>query len=275
MKVNLHYIILVTLSLGLFTSCSSSTKTKKEQVVSKIHPKNDTTSKNNLSSEKPILEIDRSKKVAIGYYETYEKLPKLTFDTITEKEFLSIKQKKFIQSLKPLQDNNFFYVETAIQKHKFKQYKDYGGKENWSGFEYLGYYHNLKLYAITENSTDESMGFGKLFLIDSLNNYIYNIISFGDGSVELPIPSINNKYFVYYYNSVYEHKNCQIGILKINDKSHPKNFLTEYASYKSEEFAIEKIVWKTDNIFYVKGYEEIYENKEWVKKYKYYKTELK
>jgi hypothetical protein len=86
--------------LGIFTSCSSSTKTK--QVVRKIKTKNDTTSKNNLSSEKPILEIDRSKKVAIGYYETYEKLPKLTFDTITEKEFLSIKQKKFIQTLKPL-----------------------------------------------------------------------------------------------------------------------------------------------------------------------------
>jgi hypothetical protein len=152
---------------------------------------------------------------------------------------------------------------------------NYGGEESWNGNEFLGYYPASKLFAITENSTSESLSFGQLFLLDSLNDYKYNIISFGDGSVELPIPSINNKYFVYFYNSVYEHKNCDIGILKINGKSAPKEYLNEYASYNSTDFAIEKIVWKSDNIFFVKGYEEIYENDNWVKKYKYYKTELK
>jgi len=253
----------------LTISCNDSKSTKID-----ITQKTDTISKTDLSSENPEFKIDSSKKVDIGYYDTYEKLPKLNFETITEKEFLSLEQKKYIQTLKPEQNKNFFYVQTALKKHKFKKYGDYGGAESWSEFAYFGYYPTSKLFAITENSASESLGFGQLFLLDSLNDYIYNIISFGDGSVELPIPSINNKYFVYFYNSVYEHKNSDIGVLKINDKSNPINYLSEYSSYKSEEFAIEKIIWKTDNIFFVKGYEEVYEKDEWIKKYKYYKTEF-
>lgn len=133
----------------------------------------------------------------------------------------------------------------------------------------------MKLIAITENSTAESLNFGELILLDSLNDYQYTIISIGDGAIELPIPSTSNNYFVYFYNSVYEHKNCSIRILRVNDKSNPKNYLSEYASYESNDFAIEKIVWKSDNSFYVKGYEEVNENGNWVKNIKYYKTEFK
>ncbi len=262
-------IILFLILTILTISCNDHKSTKIG-----VTQKTDTISKTNLHSEKLESKIDSTKKVDIGYYEKYEKLPKLTFETITKNEFLSLEQKKYLDTLNIEQNNNFFYVQTAFKKHKFKKYRDYGGEESWSGYKYLGFYLTSKLFAIQENSTSDNLGFGQLFLLDSLNDYEYNIISFGDGAVELPIPSINNKYFVYFYNSVYEHKNCDIGILKINDKSNPKNYLNEYASYNSKDFAIEKIVWKTDNIFLVKGYEEIYENDEWVKKYKYYKTEF-
>ena len=221
------------------------------------------------------INADSTKTIYVGYPDSYEKLPKLAFDTISATEFKSLLSKKYIQDLKPVQKQNFFFIQTAIKKHKFKKYMDYGGDKSWSGYEFLGYYPASKLFAITENSTSENLGFGQLFLLDSLSDYRYNIISFGDGSVALPIPSINNKYLVYFYNSVYEHKNCDIGVLKINDRSNPKNYLAEHASFHSIEFAIEKIVWKSDNSFYVKGYQEIYENEKWVKKYKYYKTEFK
>lgn len=239
-----------------------------------ISEKTYTLSETNLSPERRESKTDSVRKVDIGYAEKYEKLPKLTFETISEGEFLSLHPTEPMQTFKPVQNGNFFYIQTALKKHKFKKYKDYGGTESWSGFEFLGYYSTSKLFAIRENSTSESLGFGQLFLLDSLNDYEYNIISFGDGAVELPIPSTNDKYFVYFYNSVYEHKNSDIGVLKINDKSNPKTYLKEYASYKSVDFAIEKIVWKTDNSFFVKGYEEIYENEKWIKKYKYYKTEF-
>lgn len=263
-------IRILFLALTIITISYNDSESKEIYFIQKT----ETISKTNLISEKPELKIDSSKNVVIGYYDTYEKLPKLTFETSTEREFLSLEQKKYIQTVKPEQNQNFFYVQTALKKHKFKKYRDYGGKDSWNGFEYLGYYPTSKLFAIIENSTSESIGFGELFLLDSLTDYIYNIISFGDGSVELPIPSMNNKYFVYFYNSVYEHKNCDIGVLKINHKSNPKNYLSEYTSYNSKDFAVEKIIWKTDNSFIVKGYEEVYENGKWVKKYKYYKTEF-
>ncbi|ENA1795658.1 hypothetical protein ABF176_002505 [Flavobacterium psychrophilum] len=262
--------ILILLFLTIFTTSCNDHKPTKISTAKKT----DTISKTKLSSENSDIKIDGAKKVDIGYYEKYEKLPKLTFETITENEFLSLLPKKIIDTLKLEQNNNFFYVKTTLKKHKFKKYRDYGGEESWSGYKYLGYYPTSKLFAIQENSTSDNLGFGQLFLLDNLNDYEYNIISFGDGAVEQPIPSVNNKYFVYFYNSVYEHKNCDIGVLKINDKSNPKTYLNEYASYNSQDFAVEKIVWKSDNSFFVKGYEEVYENEEWVKKYKYYKTEF-
>ena len=207
---------------------------------------------------------DTTKIIEIGYNDTYDRLPKLTFDQISETEFNSFHSKNFIQKLKIEEKENSIFIQTAIQKHKFKKYMDYGEDESWSGYEFLGYYPALNLFALTKNATSESLGFGELFLLDSINDYQYNIISFGDGSVELPIPSNNYKYLVYYYNSAYGHKNCDIGVLKINDKSRPQNYLTEFSSFHSDEFKIEKIVWKSDHSFYVKGYEEIYENRNWI-----------
>ena len=261
----------------LFLIFTISTLSCKENKLANIENsmKTDSIHQTVSNSEKLELKKDSAKKVDVGFYDRFEKLPKLSFENISEKEFLSVTETKYIDTSKPKHNSDFFFVQTAVKKHQFKKYRDYGGEESWSGFEYLGYYPDLKLFAITDNSTAESLGFGQLFFLDSTNDYEYNIVSFGDGSVELPIPSVNNKYFVYSYNSVYEHKNCDIGILKINDKSNPKNFLTEYASYNSKDFAIEKIVWKTDNSFMVKGYEEVYENEKWVKKYQYYKTEFK
>lgn len=211
--------------------------------------------------------------VSVGYYDRYEKLPKLRFDIITENEFAKYKINiRKIQAVKTNRKGDYFFIKTKHQTHRFKIYKDYGGTESWSGSEFLGYYPTLKLYAITSNSTAEHLGFGSLMLLDSLTDYTYNIISFGDESVQLPVPSPNNKYLVYFSNAMYQHKNTDIGILKINNKSKPTTYLKEYASYHSNDFAIETIIWINDNSFMVKGYEEIYVKEKWIKKYKYYKT---
>lgn len=237
----------------------------------------DSTLATEIDTDQPSLpgEKGKQKQVVLGYSEQFEKLPKLVFDTISESEFNQLQTKKYLTQLKPEQRGNYFFVQTAAQKHRFKKYADYGGEASWSGNELMGYYPALKLYALTENSTSENLGFGELFLLDSLTDYQYTIVSFGDGSVQLPIPSVQNKYLVYYYNAMYDHKDADIGILKINSKGQPEKYLTEYASYHSTDFAVEKIVWKSDHCFYVKGYEEVYENEKWVKKYKYYRTVFK
>ena len=169
------------------------------------------------------------------------------------------------------QNKNYFYIKTKTKNYKFKKDKNNSG----NGSEFLGYYPKLKLFALTNNSTTEGLGFGELMLIDGETDYKYRIISIGDASVEKPIPSMNNKYLVYYYNNVYEHKNSFIGVLKVNEKSNPKQFLQEYQSFQSDYFAIEKIIWKDDNIFIVKGFEEKYINQKWIKEYSYYQTTFK
>jgi hypothetical protein len=216
--------------------------------------------------------IQKNKHISIGWMEKYEKLPKLKFVTISKTEFEKHQSNAFLEMPKMETKGNYFFVGTEIQKHKFKKYKDWGGKESWSGNEFLGFYPKLKLYAITSNSTSESIGFGELLLLDATTDYGYTLVSFGDGSVSLPIPSKKNTYFVYYYNSVYENKNCQIGVLKIGDKKNPARFLVEHASYHSDDFAVEKMVWISDNSFVVKGYEEVNVDGNWIKKFNYYKT---
>lgn len=250
--------------------CISCNKENKKPLNIKPEAKTETV-REVADSETEKTIADTTKKITIGYSDTYEKLPKLVIDTISEKEFDQLKDKKYLEKVNIQEIGNFFYIQTEHTKHKFKKYKDYGGEDSWSGFDLLGYYSQLKLFAITDSSTAEHMGFGELFLLDYTNDYQYNIVSFGDGSVELPIPSVNNKYLVYYYNLTYESQNCDIGVLKINEKADPKKFLTEAASYKSDQFKVEKIVWKTDCIFYIKGYKEV-DNQ---KLYSYYKAEIK
>lgn len=227
----------------------------------------------NTKTQPKIVENDKI--IEIGYVETFDKLPKLVFDSISEIDFNKIKSNKFIEKYKAEEKGNFFFIKTESKIYQFKKYQNYGGEDSWNGNELFGYYPSLNLFAISKNSTSEGLGFGELFLLDKTNDYQYKIVSFGDGSVELPIPSPNNKFMVYYYNGVYQHKNCDIGLLKINRKSEPKKYFSEYSSYQSNDFAIEKIIWKSDNCFYVKGYEEIYENENWIKKYKFYMTEFK
>lgn len=222
------------------------------------------------------IKSKKGKKVIVGYYDNYENLPQLVFDSISESEFNKLKATKFLRKIKPEQKGNEFYIETAIRKHTFRKYKDYGEPKNWCGTELKGVYPALKLFVLTENSTAEHMGFGELFLLDSVTDYQYFISSIGDGSVETPIPSPNNKYLVYYYNEVYEHQNSQIDVLKINSKTKPEKYLTPHSSYYSNQFAVEHIIWKSDRCFYVKGYKEIYDESsgQWGKEFSYYKTTL-
>lgn len=215
--------------------------------------------------------VGKTDVIELGYVETYEKLPKLAFNKITETEFNSYTTENFLITPKFKQNKNYFYIKTKTKNYKFKKDKNNSG----NGSEFLGYYPKLKLFALTNNSTTEGLGFGELMLIDGETDYKYRIISIGDASVEKPIPSMNNKYLVYYYNNVYEHKNSFIGVLKVNEKSNPKQFLQEYQSFQSDYFAIEKIIWKDDNIFIVKGFEEKYINQKWIKEYSYYQTTFK
>jgi hypothetical protein len=220
--------------------------------------------------------VDKNKEnkhIVLGYADTYEKLPKLVFSKITQAEYETYTAEFLFAENTIEPKGNFLYVRTDIKKHKFKKYKDYGAQKGHAGAELLGYYTALNMYTISESSTAEGLGFSELALLDKKTDYFYHLISIGDGRVQLPIPSKNNRYMVYFYNAAYQPKSSDICVLKIGDKASPKNYLTEYASYHSDEFAIEDIIWIDDNSFVVKGYEQM-QNEGSKKKYQFYKTVL-
>lgn len=267
---NQHRTIVFLLML-LLGSCNEPQETKKQKEIDSAPKKEFTKALTDPIKPK------KGKKILVGYYDNYENVTQLVFDSISEAQFNLLKAKKFLRQMKPEQKGNNFYIETAARKHTFKQYKDYGEPKNWYGNELLGYYPALKLYVLTKNSTADHLGFGELFLLDSITDYQYAISSIGDGSVETPIPSPNNKYFVYYDNTTYEQHNSTICILKINDKSDPLHYLSEHAQFNSTEFAVEQIIWKSDKCFYLKGYKEIYDESsgQWRKEFSFYRTTFK
>lgn len=218
--------------------------------------------------------IGKIDEIEVGVEEKYEKSKQLSFQQITEKEYLSVSSEAYLNEAKLEEDKDFFYIATPTKKVKFKHYRDYGGKESWSGFNCKGYYPKLKLYAITESFSSSNLGFGRFYLFDNVNNYYYKINSIGDGEVASPIPSINNKFWVYFYNDIYDESPSEIRVLKVNDNYKPLNYLGEYASGKSN-FSVEKIKWKNDYVFFIKSYRKKYVNEKWVKEYSYSKASLK
>lgn len=260
MKVSIKLFFI--LILGFLSSCSQAPA-----------PSN-TVAPISTTDSLPAPLADSGKLIDIGYYETFEKLPKLTLQIISESAY---KKNTSILSFKTIpsdQDKDFFYLTTAIKKHRFKKFRDYGGALSWSGCEFSGYYPELKLYAITQHSTADNLGFSELFLLDSITNYTYNIISPGDARVELPVISPNKRWMAYFHNVAYEPNVCDIGIFSTGDKTTPEKFLREHSSYHSNEFSIEEMAWQSDNCLFLRVSRELEQNEATIKVFEYYKVEI-
>lgn len=197
---------------------------------------------------------DDNKVIEIGYYETYEALPKFRIDSANESDFMLIPSREAFDKNNIEKRGSNLFIQTSKEKLKFKEYKNYGGEVGWSGSEYLGYNSQLKVFAIRNNSTAEGLGFGEMMLIDSVTNDQYKIISLGDYSVSLPEPSVNYKYMVYYQNPEYESGTLSIAVLKIGQRD-SGHFLKEHSGcFMDGGLSIEEIRWKNDKTFYLKMY---------------------
>jgi len=208
----------------------------------------------------------------LGFAEQYDSLPKLHFAVVSQDEYNKLPQNRHWTLPQPERYKEYFFINTTAGKQKFKRYKDDGMGKGWNGDELLGYSPLLNLYAICSNSTAEGIGFSTLFLLDGRNGFQYHIVSWGDWHVSIPVPSVNNRFFAYYTNTEYKHKNTDLCILSFHPAAEKGKAFKPFASLHSDEFAIEDMRWVDDTTLYIKGYEEIYENQQWVKKYQYYKT---
>ncbi len=196
----------------------------------------------------------KNKNIAIGYLENYEKLPKIKFEQTTEEEYNNYKTADKLGLLKIKETETHFTLTTKVKKIKLK--KTNQEQNDFDGFEYLGYYPELKMYALTDNSTADNLTFSTFVMIDSLNAQEYSIVSIGDGAVESPSPSTESNYLIYYYNRPYRGDGCFIGILAVNKNARPKQRFKEKMSFNfdSKGFSVEGIKWVHDKSFIAKTY---------------------
>lgn len=195
------------------------------------------------------------KSIAVGYVENYEKQPKIKFTKSSKAEYEQCKKSSEPVKLKIKESKTNFILTTKAKSFKLK--KTNSEENNFDGYEYIGYYKKLKMYAFTENTMSDNLGFGTFALLDSVNANYYNIISIGDGAIETPIQSPNGKYLVYYYNRLYDGDSSFIGLLEVNRNGKPSQVFKEKQSYDTEHFAVEGIKWLNDKTLIVKAYHTV------------------
>lgn len=212
------------------------------------------------------------KSVAVGYVENYEKQPKIKFTKSSKAEYEQCKKSSEPVKLKIKESKTHFTLSTKAKSFNLK--KTNSEENDFDGYEYIGYYKKLKMYAFTENSMSDNLGFGTFALLDSVNASYYNIISIGDGAIETPIPSPNGKYLVYYYNRLYDGNSSFIGLLEVNRNGKPSQVFKEKQSYDTERFAVEGIKWLNDKTFIVKAYSNVKKDRNRETIIKYYKANI-
>ncbi len=213
------------------------------------------------------------KTVTLGYADTFEKLPKIVFEKIAAADYEKYHDKQYLSHPQFKVTKTQLLIPTKAGLVKLKTYKA-DDQAAFKGTAYRGYLPQLKMHVLTSYHTAEHIGFGDLFLIDSLTAYQYAIVSVGDDAVEIPIPSPHGHTLVYYYNEVYAKNSCFIGLLRVDGTQQPHNKLTEKMSFTTKDWAVENILWIDDSSFMVKAYTQKLNGQVRTKDYSYYLAKI-
>ena len=218
--------------------------------------------------------ISNTNAIRVGYQDEYDKLPIIILDSITESEFVAAYQPQVIDSVIRDFDKEHFYITTVLGRQAYLKYDDRNNGKSWFGYEYVGYYKALNLYAVTNNVTSQDLlGFGSMELINANTGITYELISLvGDSAVDTPILSSDKNYYLYFQNADFETTNSEICILKIDNAGSPDKYLQSAASYRSDNFLVDKICWGKNRDIYIKGYSQAYNNEseQWIRTYKFF-----
>ncbi|MCU0435498.1 MAG: hypothetical protein MUC87_18715 [Bacteroidia bacterium] len=253
--------LLFTFLLTAFAACRDNAAPKQIAAT-------DTSAKDTIIARENAI-IDSVKTITLGNSDTYEKLPRLDFKPMKEAEFNALKPENGIRRYPESEKDSIIYIQTKDKNFSLRKYNSNNFKENDNGYKLSGVLPLQNLFVLTKMNLDEGFTFSSLMLLDSLTNYRYTINSFGDAGGNVPETSSGRKYLIYYYNLIFAEES-KIGILKINDRSNPETYLSEFASGDLSGLQIETIVWESDSVFCVKGYR----GEAPAKKFEYYRCEL-
>ena len=216
-----------------------------------------------------------NKNLTVGYGDRYDSLPKLKFKTAAAENYEKVFSANTIVNIGPAVEKKNLVISTGKGKLKFKKYDSSSGQgDGFRGWEYNGYFPQLKMHILVSHHVAESLGFSDLVLLDSIEGSQHTIASIGDGAVEIPIPSPDGQFLAYYYNQVYAPNSCFIGILEVKKGIPLRIRLSEYSSFQTENWAVENIRWIDQDILIVKAYTLKKVGNERSKQFTYYTAEL-
>lgn len=215
--------------------------------------------------------------VWLNYREDGRTLPQLTFTDITEGTFLKYYKPttRVVDSSKVNWADSNYVIQTSKDRITFdympKGYK-YDKRIGWHN--YKGYIPELHLY-ILEAWTDGEFLLGSLYALDSISGILYLLNTDTDGPANDVFTSPDNKYMLYYGNSVVGSPNCNLGMAK----AYLKEGITYYKNYKGVSFEglyVKDYAWKDDKTLLLKLVNRKYdrESREWKEEYTYVKTTI-
>lgn len=252
------------LALGMLTACSQN-KSRPTPAKAEMQPQ---AKANDSTSNAPYP-------IPVSYSDKYDELPKLIQDTIKESEFVAAYHPPAIDSVVRDSDKEHFYITTSLGRKAYLKYDDRNDGKSWFGYVYVGYYGVVGLYAVISNSTStDFLEFGTMELVNSKTGMTYRLLSLvGDSAVDTPILSPDKNYFVYFQNADFETNDSEICILKIDPARSLKKYLQPVASYRSNQFLVDKICWGKNGDIYIKVYTQNYINdsEQWIRTYKFFR----
>lgn len=196
------------------------------------------------------------RELAVGYADRYDSLPAIRVEIAEKQRYeRATPAPKMIFTHVAIKKNTLL-VSTGDGIITLKKYNDSSGQDDgFRGWQYMGYFPRLQMHALVSHSVSEHLGFSDMVLLDSATSDQYGIVSIGDAAVALPIHSPDGRFLAYYYNHVYEHNSCFIGLLEIRDGmigAHAR--ISEKASFQTKDWAVEDIRWIDNTSFIVKTY---------------------
>ncbi len=215
--------------------------------------------------------------VWLNYREDERTLPQLTFTDITEETFLKYYKPtaRVVDSSKVNWADTTYTIQTSKAKITFDHMpKNYNYNKRIGWHNYKGYLPELDMY-ILESWTDGEFLLGELYVLDSMSSILYLLNTDTDGPANDVFISPDDKYMLYYGNSVVGSPSCNMGVAK----AYQKEGITYYKNYKGvsiEGQYVKDYAWKDDKTLLLKILNRKYdrESREWKEHYTYVKTIL-
>jgi len=216
--------------------------------------------------------------ITLGWQDTYDKLPTLTFENINLSEFLNYKKnyrsKLNTDTSKVVSSDTAFTIRTSKSKFSFPKPPPTSSVKTKNYYVYYkGFNDHLKIYVLESYSVGSEFTFGFSFFIDSISNVKYELIEHSDYSFQPPVFSPDNRFMITYVYDLLSPNECFLGVIKITADKDSFSY-KEFASATTE--LIEELVWINNSSFAMKVNHQTYneKNKNWDDNFAYLKTTL-